>query len=192
MDLKRVTPNHLLWVDLEMTGLDAAIDRIVEVGAIVTDWQFKELDSWETGIAHDTAEVAELMARSPFYDTHPELKRDLLGSVKTGLPEKEVEEKLLALVDKHFTPGEPVLLAGNSIHTDRQFIRHWWPQLEERLHYRMLDVSAWKVVMIGRYDLEYKKKEAHRALGDIRESIAELEYYLQVLPSLLEKEGKAS
>ena len=76
---------------------------------------------------------------------------------------------------------EPALLAGNSIHMDRQFIRHWWPNVEKRLHYRMLDVSAWKVVMIGKYGIEYEKLEKHRALDDIRESIDELEFYLTKL-----------
>ena len=71
------------------------------------------------------------------------------------------------------------MLAGNSIHQDRRFIDHWWPQLAQRLHYRMLDVSAWKVVMEGKYGKKFAKPEDHRALEDIRGSIMELRYYLQ-------------
>ncbi|HEV2412385.1 MAG TPA: oligoribonuclease [Candidatus Saccharimonadales bacterium] len=187
MDLKRITPTKLLWIDLEMTGLNPAVDRIVEVAAIITDWQFKEFDSLETSVAQNVEEADRLM-RGPLFRARPELKKQLLNCAETGIPETEAEKKLLALINKHYGDG-PALLAGNSIHTDRQFIRQWWPQFESRLHYRMLDVSAWKVVMIGRFGMEYKKKENHRALADIRESIAELEYYLRELPNLVEMKG---
>ena len=183
MELKRINPTKLLWIDLEMTGLDPRVDRIVEVAAIVTDWQFTELDTLETGVAQDVHEAEQLMNRVSIFQDRPDLKKEFLTCAKNGIPEAEAEDRLLQVIDKHFAPGEPVLLAGNSIHTDRQFIRTWWPRLEKRLHYRMLDVSAWKVVMIGRYGVEYKKSETHRALADIRESIAELQDYLKVLSS---------
>lgn len=80
-------------------------------------------------------------------------------------------------MDEHFEDG-PVLLAGNSIHQDRKFIDRWWPKFSRRLHYRMLDVSAWKVVMEGKYKKKFAKPENHRALEDIRGSIEELRYYL--------------
>ena len=73
---------------------------------------------------------------------------------------------------------EPILLAGNSIHQDRKFIDREWPNLGSLLHYRMLDVSAWKVVFDGKYGKRFAKPEAHRALDDIKGSIMELKYYL--------------
>jgi oligoribonuclease len=90
-----------------------------------------------------------------------------------------VQAKFEEFINKHFDQDEPALLAGNSIHCDRGFIRHWWPNVEKRLHYRMLDVSAWKVVMIGKYGVEYTKLEKHRALDDILESIDEMKFYLE-------------
>lgn len=89
-----------------------------------------------------------------------------------------IERELLAFLDEHFDEG-PILLAGNSIHQDRKFIDQWWPRFAKRLHYRMLDVSAWKVVFEGKYHQSFKKAEEHRALEDIRGSIQELRYYLE-------------
>lgn len=177
-DLKHITPTKILWVDLEMTGLNAQKDRIVEVAAIITDWNFTELGSLERGVKQDVAEITQLFVANPWASARPESTQELIEISQKGIPETEVENEILQLVDAHFAPGEPVLLAGNSIHCDRGFITRWWPNLEKRLHYRMLDVSAWKVVMQGKYGVEYTKKEAHRALGDIRESIEELESYL--------------
>ena len=89
-----------------------------------------------------------------------------------------IENELLEFLDKNFAKGERVLLAGNSIHQDRKFIEREWPSLNARLHYRMLDVSAWKVVFEGKYKKRFTKPEAHRALDDIQGSIEELQYYL--------------
>ena len=90
-----------------------------------------------------------------------------------------VENELLAFVNEHIGEAETILLAGNSIHQDRRFIVNEWPRLNDRLHYRMLDVTAWKVVFEARYGKKFAKPEAHRALEDIRGSIEELNYYLK-------------
>ncbi|MGH7249568.1 MAG: exonuclease domain-containing protein, partial [Minisyncoccia bacterium] len=87
------------------------------------------------------------------------------------------EQELIKLISEHFG-DEPAVLAGNSIYNDRMFIKQWWPQLDLKLHYRMLDVSAWKIFMQGKYGVKYEKKEVHRAFDDIQASIAELEFYL--------------
>lgn len=91
---------------------------------------------------------------------------------------RTVENELLAFIDEHIG-AEKVLLAGNSIHQDRRFIANEWTRLDARLHYRMLDVSAWKVVFEGKLKKKFAKPEAHRALSDIRGSIEELKYYLK-------------
>ncbi|HSW90953.1 MAG TPA: exonuclease domain-containing protein, partial [Candidatus Saccharimonadales bacterium] len=95
-----------------------------------------------------------------------------------GKPESIVVDELTDLIHDQFA-SEPAVLAGNSIHQDRRFIRQWWPEVEALLHYRMFDVSSFKVWMQGKYGLEFEKKETHRALDDIDESIAELQYYLE-------------
>lgn len=178
IDQKHTTPSVILWLDLEMTGLDPNKDRIVEAAAIVTDWTFTELGSLDYGVKQDESELKMLFAANPWAQSRPAETRAELEYSLAGLPEAEVEAKILALIDKHVSPDELVLLGGNSIHCDRGFIKKYWPRLERRLHYRMLDVSAWKVVMQGRYGVVFTKKEAHRALGDIRESIDELKSYL--------------
>ena len=171
-------PTKMLWIDLEMTGLDPQQDRIVEVAAIITDWNFNELDALEAGVQQDEEVIRHRFAANPWAAARPQETLELVQTSLDGHPEAEVETKLLYMLGRHFEPGEPVLLAGNSIHMDRKFIQQWWPNLDKRLHYRMLDVSAWKVVMRGKYGIEFPKAEAHRALGDVRESIAELKAYL--------------
>jgi len=89
-----------------------------------------------------------------------------------------VQAELIDLVEKQFG-NEPAVLAGNSIHNDRNFIKQWWPQLDLKLHYRMLDVSAWKVFMQGKHGVQFEKKEIHRAFDDIQASIAELQHYIE-------------
>jgi oligoribonuclease len=178
-DLKRAQSSKVLWVDLEMTGLEPTRDRIVEAAAIVTDWQFKELDAFESGVGQPLEEITTLFAANPWASARPAATQELIDLSTKSPAEADVEAQIMVLVNKHFAPDEPVILAGNSIHCDRGFIRQWWPKLEARLHYRMLDVSAWKVVMQGKYAVGFEKKEAHRALDDIHESIDELQYYLK-------------
>ena len=93
--------------------------------------------------------------------------------------EARVTEELLDFIRKNFGEKADVVLAGNSIHQDRRFIRRYWPEIDSRLHYRMLDVSSYKLVAQGLKKREFKKESAHRALEDIRDSIAELQYYLK-------------
>lgn len=176
-DLKSTKPTKLLWVDLEMTGLEASHDVILEVAAIITDFDFKELASYEATVYQDDAKLANMN------DWSAQHHRDsgLIDRLKTeGKSENDVDSELATLVKWHFK-DEPVILAGNSIHKDRQFIQRYLPAVEELLHYRMLDVSSYKVLMQGKYGIEYTKNELHRAQSDIGESIAELEYYLDWL-----------
>ena len=170
----------ILWLDLEMTGLDANSDLILEVAAIATDWDFNELAKYEGIVKNEDMTLEErLSANSIFWDANPEARQALLKQNQHGKDLTEVEEELLAFIDDHFTENTRVLLAGNSIHMDRRFIVAQWPSLDARLHYRMLDVSAWKVVFEGKFKKKFAKPEEHRALGDIRGSIMELEYYLK-------------
>ncbi len=173
---------HVLWIDLEMTGLDPIQDRILEVGAIVTDWNFKEIATYEAAIKVGPRLVEKRMRKGPsaaFWNSVPETRDALIKqNLETGRSGRTVENELLAFLDEHFEKDTPVILAGNSIHMDRRFIEREWNRLDARLHYRMLDVSAWKVVFEGRYKKKFAKREAHRALDDIRGSIEELRYYL--------------
>jgi len=171
---------HILWMDLEMTGLDADHDLILEVAAIATDWNFKELGRYEGIIKNEDMTLEErLAANSLFWDANPAAREGLIKQNRHGKDLNEVEDDLLSFIAKHFEEGKPVLLGGNSIHMDRRFIVAQWSRLDAKLHYRMLDVSAWKVVFEGKFKKKFAKPEEHRALGDIRGSIMELEYYLK-------------
>ena len=167
----------LLWIDLEMTGLSPTDDRIMEVAAIATDWEFHEVATYEAVQRVDPAVMKQRMV-GDFWNKYSAVRDALQAQNEQGQDSKQVEDALLAFIDEHFAPDERVLLAGNSIHQDRKFIENEWPRLNERLHYRMLDVSAWKVVFDGKYGKRFAKPEEHRALGDIRGSILELKYYL--------------
>lgn len=172
------TQASLLWIDLEMTGLDPNKDRILEVAAIATDWNFNEIATYEAVKKVGPSLMKERMV-GEFWEKYSNVRSALQEQNEQGKNGRVVENELLAFIDEHFTEGAPVLLAGNSIHQDRKFIDNEWPRLAARLHYRMLDVSAWKVVFDGKYKKRFAKPEAHRAMEDIRGSIQELKYYLK-------------
>lgn len=171
-------PKRILWVDLEMTGLDPREDRILEVAAIVTDWDFQEIAVYEAVKKVGPALVKKRMV-GPFWEENASVRNALMAQNASGKGGRTVENELLAFIDEHIGREGKVLLAGNSIHQDRKFIENEWGRLNGRLHYRMLDVSAWKVVFEGKFKKSFKKAEAHRALEDIRGSIQELKYYLE-------------
>jgi oligoribonuclease len=169
---------RLLWVDLEMTGLDPIEDRILEVAAIVTDWDLKELATYEAVKKVGSTLIKKRMV-GEFWETNATARDGLIAQNAGGKNGRTVENELLEFIDEWFPKDERVILAGNSIHQDRRFIVNEWGRLDKRLHYRMLDVSAWKVVFEHKFGKKFAKPEAHRALSDIRGSIEELQYYLK-------------
>jgi len=175
---KHAAPTKLLWVDLEMTGLDPLEDVILEVAAEVTDFEFKTLASYEAIVRQPRELVVERMGKNIWWKDYPANRDEFVRKMADGKPPEQVEQELIGLVEQHFG-AEPAVLAGNSIHNDRNFIKQWWPQLDLKLHYRMLDVSAWKVLMQSKYGVAFEKREVHRAFDDIQASIAELQHYLE-------------
>jgi oligoribonuclease len=175
---KSAAPTKLLWVDLEMTGLDPQNDVILEVAAEITDFEFKTLASYEAIVQQPKELVVERMQKNIWWADYPENRDEFVNKMDSGKPSQQVQQELVKLLDEQFG-GEPAVLAGNSIHNDRNFIKQWWPELDLKLHYRMLDVSSWKVLMQAKYGLQFEKKEVHRAFDDIQASIAELQYYLE-------------
>ena len=172
-DIKHAVSTKLLWVDLEMTGLDPEADRILEVAAIVTDFDFNELGRFESAVHQDVSVLNNM--NDWCKETHN--ASGLVKRVMTAPSEQKVAADFAKFIKKHFS--EPAVLAGNSIHQDRRFVRKWWHEVEALLHYRMLDVSSYKIIMQGKFGKEFTKKETHRALDDIEESIAELRFYLE-------------
>lgn len=175
--------NRLVWVDLEMTGLDLERHVIVEVAALVTDADLNIIGKGVDLVVH--ASEDELAQMDDFVtDMHS----------SSGLTEKirssevtlaEAEDAVLALIAEHCDPEHPAPLAGNSIATDRSFIREQMPRLDKALHYRMVDVSSIKELARRWYPKAYynqpDKGMAHRALADIVESIRELDYYRRAI-----------
>ena len=171
--------DRLVWIDLEMTGLDPERHVIVEVAAVVTDAELTILDEGLDLVVHATEEqlgqmddfVTEMHASSG-------LDKEIRESTVTI---EEAEEAVLRLVEKHCDPNHPAPLAGNSIATDRTFIRAYMPRLDKALHYRMIDVSTIKELARRWHPRAYynqpDKGMAHRALQDIIESIRELDFY---------------
>lgn len=174
---KDVIPTKLLWVDLEMTGLNPAQDVILEVAAEITDFDFKTLASYEVSVQHKREAVAKQMQANNWWQDFPDNRDQFLNNLEKGKPLAAVEKELIQLVEQHFK-DEPAILAGNSIHNDRLFIKQWMPTLDLKLHYRMLDVSAFKILMQGKFGVIYEKKDVHRAFDDIQASVAELQFYL--------------
>jgi oligoribonuclease len=123
------------------------------------------------------------MQLNQWWETVPENRDEFMERLHEGKSLLSVEQELIVLLQEQFG-DEPVILAGNSIHQDRKFIAHWWPTLNQKMHYRMLDVTSLKVYMQGKYGLEFEKKSVHRALDDIEESMAEWQYYMEQLRSL--------
>jgi oligoribonuclease len=178
---KNAMPTRLLWVDLEMTGLDAQNDAILEVGVEITDFEFNTLATYEAIVRQPADIVANRMQKNVWWQDYPQNRDEFIRKTSDetlSKPSEQVEGELIALVEQHFGT-ERAVLAGNSIYNDRKFITQWWPKLDLKLHYRMLDVSAWKVYMQGRYGVNFEKKDVHRAYDDIQASIAELQHYLE-------------
>ena len=168
----------LLWIDLEMTGLDPMRDKILEVAAIATDMQLNEIATYEAVVQVDDQLIKSRMV-GEFWEKNSATRDALITQNPSGKPVGEVEKELLAFIDKYF--GKTIYLAGNSIHQDRKFIEREMPELNKRLHYRMLDVSAWKIYFENALKKKFTKPENHRALDDINGSIEELRWYLTFL-----------
>lgn len=175
---KKAVPTKFLWVDLEMTGLNSDSDLILEVAVEITDSNLETLESYEATVKHNRSIVAKKMQENIWWKDFPENRDDFLDKLDDGKPLNVIEKELIEIIDKNFGQ-EPAILAGNSIHSDRAFIKKWMPELELKLHYRMIDVSSWKIIMQSMYGLNFEKPEVHRAYEDIQASIAELQYYLE-------------
>ena len=169
----------LVWLDMEMTGLDPAKERIIEVATILTDGNLVEIGVGPELVIHQ--DDAVLAAMDDWNRTHHGAS-GLTERVKSStITDADAEAQTLAFLNQHVGAKERPVLAGNSIHQDRRFIRRYMPKLDARLHYRMVDVSGikelarrWFPAIIAK---QPAKKDTHRALDDIRESLEELRYY---------------
>lgn len=171
--------DRLVWVDLEMTGLDLSRHVIVEVAALVTDAELNVLGEGVDLVVHATDEELAQMDEV-VREMHAESGLTPLIREST-VTMAQAEDAVLELIAEHCSPDHPAPLAGNSIATDRAFLREQMPRLDAALHYRMVDVSSIKELARRWFPKAYynqpAKGMAHRALADIVESIRELDYY---------------
>lgn len=166
----------LLWLDMEMTGLDVNKEVPIEVAAIVTDLEFNALAEYHAVIQQPQSYLDAM----DDWNKRQHKESGLVDLIPQGKDPVACDQEMANWVQQHFA-SERAILCGNSISQDRLFIRKYMPLLEATLHYRMVDVTAWKVIFSEVYDLKFKKKEGHRALDDIRESINELKFYMSYI-----------
>lgn len=173
------TQDRLVWIDCEMTGLDLDSDQLVEIAAIVTEADLTEVDSGISLVIRPD----DLSVLDDMVDVVREMHTNsgLLEEIPNGIPLADAQEQVLAYVRQHIPEARKAPLAGSSVYVDRGFLAKYMPELDAHLHYRLIDVSSVKEIARRWYPRAYfaspEKNGNHRALGDIRESIAELRYY---------------
>jgi oligoribonuclease len=169
--------NHLIWLDMEMTGLSPENDRIIEIAMVITDGNLETVAEAPVLVVHQSDAVLDGMDN---WNKSTHGKSGLIDKVKaSALSEAEVEVQMLAFL-KEYVPARTSPMCGNSICQDRRFMARWMPALEDYFHYRNLDVSTLKE-LARRWKPEVaqglKKHGKHEALADIYESINEMKHY---------------
>jgi oligoribonuclease len=174
--------DRLVWIDCEMTGLNLLTDALVEVAALVTDFDLKVLGEGVDLVIKPPAEAIDQMTDVV---RRMHTSSGLLDELEAGLTIAEAQKQVLDYVREHVPEPGKAPLAGNTVGTDRLFLTRDMPQLESYLHYRIVDVSSIKELARRWYPRAYFASPAkagnHRALADIRESIEELRYYRQAI-----------
>ncbi|WP_226643426.1 oligoribonuclease [Microbulbifer variabilis] len=169
--------NNLIWIDLEMTGLDPEKERIIEIATIVTDSRLNILAEGPAMVIHQSDALLNAMDD---WNTEQHGGSGLVAKVKeSNISEREAERETLEFL-RHWVPEGASPMCGNSIGQDRRFLVKYMPQLESYFHYRNLDVSSVKeLARRWRPDVldGVKKHSSHLALDDIRDSIEELRHY---------------
>jgi oligoribonuclease len=174
--------DRLVWIDCEMTGLDLAVDELVEIAVVITDFELRPLDpGFQIVIKPDDAALANMNE----FVTNMHRTSGLIEEIPGGVSLAEAEERTLEYI-KRFVPLErKAPLAGNTIGTDRMFLAKYMPQIDQYLHYRNVDVSSVKELSRRWYPRVFfqapEKNGGHRALADILESIRELQYYREAV-----------
>jgi len=178
----RAESDRIVWIDCEMTGLSLTSDALVEVAALVTDFELTQLGDGVDVVIRPPAEALAQM--DPFVrDMHT--TSGLLDQLDAGTSMAQAEEQVLAYIREWVPEPRRAPLGGNTVGTDRGFLARDMAQLEAHLHYRIIDVSSIKELSRRWYPRAYfnapQKSGGHRALADIRESIAELRYYREAV-----------
>ena len=171
-----------MWIDCEMTGLSLEDDALIEVAALVTDFELNQLGE---GVDLVIKPSAESLAQMDDFVRSMHTSSGLLEELDGGTTMEDAQEQVLAYVRQWVPDARKAPLGGNTVATDRGFLARDMPELESHLHYRIIDVSSIKELSRRWYPRAYfgapAKSGGHRALADIRESIAELRYYREAV-----------
>ena len=171
---------NLVWIDLEMTGLDLAKNRITEIACLVTTQDLEIIEEGPEIIINQPVELFD--ANDPFLvETY--INSGFIDKMRTSkYNEADAEKEVLDFIRKHVEENKSPL-CGNSVYMDKMFINRYMKNLDAYLHYRLIDVSTLKNIALRWYPNlpKYEKKTVHRAMGDIKESIEELKYYREHL-----------
>lgn len=177
----RFDDNNLVWVDMEMSGLNPDSDRVLEVAVVVTDAQLEVLAEGPVLVLHQSDRVLNGMDA---WNRSTHGRSGLIDKVRAStLEESMVEEQLISFLARYVSPGKAPM-CGNSICQDRRFMARWLPRLENFFHYRNVDVSTLKELArrwAPQVMRSFEKKSKHEALADIYESIEEMRHYRQHL-----------
>lgn len=172
-----------IWLDLETTGKDEQLCQIIEVASIITDDDLNILDTYESivnpGSVSYEPGALQMHKKSGLYD-----------NVRLGASPNTVEQELLAMLKKHEPKKNRAYLAGNNVHFDRRFLNKYMPSITNHLASRHLDVSAvgmWMRTLFGKDLSAYKAARPHRALDDLKRSMAELEFYKGLFKTNIQK-----
>jgi oligoribonuclease len=171
-------PEYLVWIDCEMTGLNPKTECLVEIAAVITDFDLNVLDEGIDLVIKPREGTVEAMGD---YVRKMHTDSGLINEFDSGIDLADAEAQVLEYIKKYIPNAKTAPLAGNTIGTDRAFISRYMPALDDHLHYRNIDVSTIKELSKRWYPRAYfqapKKDGGHRALADILESIEELKYY---------------
>lgn len=179
---QRGTNDRIVWIDCEMTGLSLTTDALIEVAALVTDFELNQLGDGIDLVIKPPAEALEQMVE---FVRNMHTSSGLLEELAAGITMAEAEQQVLGYIREWVPDAAKAPLGGNTVGTDRAFLARDMPELEAHLHYRIIDVSSIKELSHRWYPRAYynspTKVGGHRALADIRESIAELRYYREAV-----------
>jgi oligoribonuclease len=179
---ERSVNDRIVWIDCEMTGLSLERDALVEVAALVTDFELNQLGD---GVDLVIAPPPEALEQMDDFVRQMHTTSGLLAELEAGTTVEDAQAQVLAYVREWVPEPRKAPLGGNTVATDRGFLARDMPELEAHLHYRIIDVSSIKELSRRWYPRAYfnspTKSGGHRALADIRESIAELRYYREAV-----------